>query len=154
MSKGASLRETSSREPSPSSTGLGPPGVDPARKFVPPFKAGFRYLTTEAQPRWVYVRGQSAIDPDVYVCRIEGDDRPKLLMNCGSTYDGHLFQSGVDIWLDEQSALSPDDWIERLELQIDKLRTAIATEVRRAETAGSAGTARARPEGIAQEEQP
>lgn len=67
--------------------------------FVPRFKAGFRYLTKEDEPRSVRVLGRSGIDPDVFDCYVEGMAGVRWLMNCSSRYDGRII--GTEIYLDE-----------------------------------------------------
>ena len=75
------------------------------------FKAGYRYLTKEDDPRSVHVLGECMIDPDVYVCRPEGM-KTSVLMNCGSSFDGKII--GTEIYLDESTAALAKDRLSAL----------------------------------------
>lgn len=85
-----------------------PGEFSPVRPEIPIFKAGYSYLTTETNPRRVGILGPSLADPDCYVCKFEGDDKPHWLMNCGNKkYDGSIiggFGDRTTVWLDPDSA--------------------------------------------------
>ena len=60
--------------------------------------SGTAWVTNEQRPRPVAILGEAALDPDVMVVRIEGDDRARWLMACGNTsFDGNIV--GTDIWI-------------------------------------------------------
>ena len=142
---GASLRETGSREPSPSSTGLGPSGFDPARfslraayVFTRPGQVarvvladGFRFL--------FLIGGQS---PQTVPIHEPGEweiDIPRLLAK--GRYP--IVLTTVDAAHVKAMEAVPSS-------AVDDMLSAIATETRRAETTGSVADEGAGPQDIAQ----
>lgn len=71
-------------------------------KPVPPFKhkqhEGAYWWTDEKKPRKVNVLGRAAIDPDVSVVEVQGIEKKLWMMDCGSTFDGHLYGLEGDVY--------------------------------------------------------
>lgn len=54
------------------------------------------WLTHEAPPRRLIVKGRSGIDPDCLVAHLEGDDRPLWIVDDGEKTE-NAYVTGIDV---------------------------------------------------------